>query len=225
MWLSLALSAAEPTIAPNGWFCRVAEELDAGSRIDIVQHVEAPGARFPLEVDVSVRTRPHEQPDQNLRWILLEPNRDLSQPWALTLQVRLKTRDAKGTIHIVHDTGITVLPVTLRSLSQLTRHKASILIFDESALRHLWASTHWRLSIRDRHGREKGSVEGALPPRSAVEQAFAKLSQILRTRQQHQLANVRWSARKQLSEGREQPTVPMRTIKRSPPYRNAPAGR
>ena len=175
IWL-VAASAAAQTPPPDGWICRVAEELAPGATIELVQSVEQEH-RYPIAVELAYRHRPYAPAAQTLRWNGLDSGAELADPTSLSLLVRLKKRDGRGTIRIDHDGGTAALPSTLPNLYRAVRGKSAyVSIHDRAALSALWASAAWRVSVLDRDGRIHASVNSALPARSAVEAAFRRLA-------------------------------------------------
>lgn len=172
--LMLIAGPAEES-APEGWFCRVSQPLASGARMDLFQAVGPGGASYPVQVNLDSGPDRPGAPDQSWTWTL-QPGEDLAQPKALFVHLRLAKIDRKGRIRADHESGSIDLPSTMPTLIRDSRTRATIAIEDKSALRLLWASPAWRLSVLDRQGRVRGAVDGVVPPRGEVEGAFRALS-------------------------------------------------
>lgn len=178
-WISLILVSPQQAVAPYGWGCEVKENLASGAHMDISQTVETPGLNtFPRIVHVEQRSLQFTEYGQSLKWTVRKSDEALGDPESLSLEIDLKKADWKGTIRLEHDDGSISLP-SIRILSGIDHGKALIYIQDDTALHALWQSSHWQISVLDRHGAVQYSVESALPRREDVTKAFFRLSSSL----------------------------------------------
>jgi hypothetical protein len=174
--LLLTLALPQQAVAPYGWGCLVDEDLGSGVSMGISQAVNTPGLNsFPRIVQVKGLSRQLAGYDQTFQWLMVKPEDALGDPESLSLEIDLKKRDLKGTIRLDHDGGSISLP-SMRILSDVSHRKASLLIEDRPALQALSHSTHWRISVLDRHGAVQSSVEGALPRLEDMASAFLRLA-------------------------------------------------
>jgi hypothetical protein len=169
----IAGPAAEPP--PDGWICRVSQVLASGARMDLVQSVEPSGSGFAVNAQLESGPDASGSPAWHWRWSL-EPGDGLAEPRWLSVDVRLSKPDRKGRIRVDHASGRIDLPSTVPTLIRFGGKRATISIDDRSALRLLWASPRWRISVLDRKEIVRAAVEGVAPPRAEVEEAYRSLS-------------------------------------------------
>jgi hypothetical protein len=173
--LLMLIAGPAEVAAPDGWFCRVSQPLASGWRMDLVQSVDQPGSGFAVHVQLHSGFDRSGTLAQHWHWSLA-PGEGLAEPRGLFVHLRLTKVDRKGRIRADHAGGSIDLPSTLPTLFRTGRTRGSISVEDRSALRLLWASPGWRLSVLDRQGRVRGAAEGLAPPRAEVEEAFSALS-------------------------------------------------
>lgn len=176
IWASLTLIAGVAEQTPSDpWFCRVSQHLASGARMDLVQSVGQPSSGFAVNVQLDSGSDRPGAPAQHWNWSL-GPGEGLAEPKWLFVELPLTKADRKGRIRADHAGGSIHLPSTVPTLIRNNRTRATISIDDRSALRLLWASPGWRISVLDRQGSVRGAVEGIVPPRAEVEEAFRALS-------------------------------------------------
>lgn len=177
--LLLALAAAQDRAAPEGWHCYVREDLGAGAEIALSQSVDRSGS-YPIHIEVALRPDPSRPATQTWRWSPIDPGTGLAAPASLSLVMRVGKRDGKGSMRVEHDGGTIALPSPLRFFYRTGHGKDSaVSVEDRDALRALWESARWRVSLLDRRGRVRGAAVGALPGRAAIEEAYRRLSPAL----------------------------------------------
>ncbi|MFA6113419.1 MAG: hypothetical protein WC729_05490 [Sphingomonas sp.] len=181
-WLFLLLAPAQDApqqeVAPYGWGCDVVEDMGSGVRMAISQTADGAGdTKYPRIIRVDYSPSPPGGDTQSIHWTAWKGEADLPRATSLALSLKLKKRDRKGEIRFEHDGGTISLPV-LR-LRLYPGHEASIDIDDLRVMEALSTTTHWRVSVLDRHGVVQGSADGLLPPRDESQKAFHRLAPIL----------------------------------------------
>ena len=182
VWLfllpALAQDAPQKQVAPYGWGCDVAEDMGGGVRMAVSQTADGAGdTKYPRIVQVDHETAPRGGHRQSIHWTVDKGVEDLPRAGSLALSLTLKKRDRKGEIRFEHDGGTIRLPA-LR-LRLYPGHQAWIDIDDLRVMEALSTTTHWRVSVLDRHGLVQGSTEGALPPLAESQKAFHRLAPLL----------------------------------------------
>ena len=158
---------------PNGWICQVSRGLGS-EQLVLTQSVDAPGHGFATSVELRtvIPKAGHEM--QWFSW-MLDKGQDLSRPSSLYVAVPLRRREARGSIKFEYDGNTSIIAVSSRTLSKPIRGRAAITVVDRPLLASLWNAKSWRVSVVDRQGLSRATVETALPLRAKVEAAYVEL--------------------------------------------------